>query len=222
MLIIIDEFAEIIMTGSNNFEYAIARLAALGRCVGIHLVLATQRLSIDAITVTIKNSFSSRIAFRVQSRIDSRLILDTGGAERLLGQGDMFFVPPGSVQPIRIHGSYISPSESRRLAGFIRNQGKPDYMERIANVLQEASGEFHEIGEKDEFYDEAVRLILHTGQASASYLQRKLKIGFDRASCIIDVMEMEGILGPSEGSKPREILADYRENKHVKRNSKRQ
>jgi DNA segregation ATPase FtsK/SpoIIIE, S-DNA-T family len=212
IVIIIDELAELMMVGAQDVDYAIARLAQLARAVGIHLVLATQRPSIDVITGTIKNNFSCRIAFRVPSKVDSRVILDSVGAEKLLGMGDMLFMPPNQARPIRLHCAYVSIPEIRRLVKFVREQGAPEYDERILNVIKSTGTyEWDDLGEKDENYDKAVELILHTGQASASYLQRKLKLGYARASRIIDQMEQEGILGPSEGSKAREILIDVKQ-----------
>ncbi len=212
IVIIIDELAELMMVSAQDVDYAIARLAQLARAVGIHLVLATQRPSIDVITGTIKNNFSSRIAFRVPSKVDSRVILDTIGADKLLGMGDMLFMPPNYPRLLRLHCAYVSIPEVRRLAKFVKEQRTPDYDERLVRVIKGTGPqEWTDLGEKDELYDEAVNLILHTGQASASYLQRKLKLGYARASRIIDQMEQEGILGPSEGSKPREILVDIKQ-----------
>lgn len=209
LVIIIDELAELMMIGAQEVEYSIARLAQLARAVGIHLVMATQRPSIDVITGTIKNNFSSRIAFRVPSKVDSRIIIDSAGADKLLGLGDMLFMPPNYPRLIRLHCSYISLPEITRLVRFVKQQGKPSYDEKIISVLKRpATYAEEEWGEKDELYDKALELILLTGQASASYLQRKLKLGYARAARIIDQMEHEGILGPSEGSKPREILVD--------------
>ena len=211
LVIIIDELAELMMIGAQDVEYCIARLAQLARAVGIHLVMATQRPSIDVITGTIKNNFSSRIAFRVPSKVDSRIIIDSAGAEKLLGLGDMLFMPPNYPRLIRLHSSYISLPEITRLVRFVKQQGKPSYDEKIVDVLKRpATHDEEEWGEKDVLYDKALELILLTGQASASYLQRKLKLGYARAARIIDQMEQEGILGPSEGSKPREILVDPR------------
>lgn len=211
LVIIIDELAELMMIGAQEVEYCIARLAQLARAVGIHLVMATQRPSIDVITGTIKNNFSSRIAFRVPSKIDSRIIIDTAGADKLLGLGDMLFMPPNYPRLIRLHCSYISLPEIRRLVKFIKEQGKPIYDEKIVNVLKRPFTQAEkESGEKDELFMKAVELILLTGQASASYLQRKFKLGYARAARILDQMEQEGIVGPSEGSKPREILVDHK------------
>lgn len=209
LIIIIDELAELMMIGAQEVEYCIARLAQLARAVGIHLVLATQRPSTDVITGTIKNNFSSRIAFRVPSKIDSRIIIDTSGAEKLLGRGDMLFMPPNYPRILRLHNSFISLPEVTRLIKFTKEQGKPTYDEDIAKVLKSPVRHIDSVkGDKDPIFDKAVELILLTGQASASYLQRKLKLGYARAARILDQMESEGIVGPSEGSKPREILVN--------------
>jgi S-DNA-T family DNA segregation ATPase FtsK/SpoIIIE len=209
IVIIIDELAELMMVGAQDVEYCITRLAQLARAVGIHLVMATQRPSIDVITGTIKNNFSSRIAFRVPSKIDSRIILDAAGAEKLLGLGDMLFIPPNFPRLTRLHSAFISIPEVRRLTKFVKEQGIPDYDEKIVSVLKSTSEHFSgDLGDKDELYDKAVELILGSGQASVSYLQRRMKLGYARAARIIDQMEQEGILGASEGSKPREILVD--------------
>lgn len=209
IVIIIDELAELMMIGAEEVEKCIARLAQLARAVGIHLVMATQRPSIDVITGTIKNNFSCRIAFRVPAKVDSRIIIDGPGAEKLLGQGDMLFMPPNYPRVIRLHCSFISLPEVTRLTKFVKEQGEPTYDERIVRVLKSPSGQVEQdFGEKDALYDKAVELVLLTGQASASYLQRKLKLGYARAARIIDQMEQEGIVGPSEGSKPRDILVE--------------
>ncbi len=209
IVIIIDELAELMMVGAQEVEYAIARLAQLARAVGIHLVMATQRPSIDVITGTIKNNFSSRIAFRVPSKVDSRIIIDTSGADKLLGLGDMLFMPPNYPRIIRLHCAYISIPEVTRLVKFVKEQRSPDFDTRLVKFIKSpVEQEWEDTGEKDELYEKAVELILLTGQASASYLQRKLKLGYARAARIIDQMEQEGILGHSEGSKPREILVN--------------
>ena len=209
VVIIIDELAELMMVAAQDVEYCIGRIAQLARAVGIHLVLATQRPSIDVITGTIKNNFSCRIAFHVPQMVDSRTIIDSGGAEKLLGQGDMLFIPPNFPRLIRLHCAYISMPEVRRLVKFVKEQGAPEYDERIVRVIK-ASGEhdWGDLGEKDELYDKALEIILSAGQASVSFLQRRLKLGYARAARIIDQMEQEGLLGPGEGSKPREILVD--------------
>jgi len=213
LVIIIDELAELMMIGSQEVEFCIARLAQLARAVGIHLVMATQRPSIDVITGTIKNNFSSRIAFRVPSKIDSRIILDTSGAEKLLGLGDMLFMPPNYPRLLRLHSAFISTPEISRIVKFAKGQRAPIYDEKIIRVIKGSAEDLWEdSGERDALYEKAVELVLLTGQASASYLQRKMKLGYARAARIIDQMEQEGILGPSEGSKARDILvepADY-------------
>jgi S-DNA-T family DNA segregation ATPase FtsK/SpoIIIE len=209
VVIIIDELAELMMVGAQEVEFFIGRLAQLARAVGIHLVMATQRPSIDVITGTIKNNFSCRVAFRVPSKVDSRIIIDTGGADKLLGMGDMLFLPPNFPRLIRLHCAYISIPEVRRLVKFVKSQGKPTFDERIVQAVRGGADQLWEdSGEKDDRYQEAVALILTTGQASASYLQRRLKLGYARAARIIDQMEQEGLIGASEGSKPREILVD--------------
>ncbi len=209
IVIIIDELAELMMIGAQEVEFCIARLAQLARAVGIHLVLATQRPSTDVITGTIKNNFSSRISFRVPSKIDSRIIIDTGGAEQLLGRGDMLFMPPNYPRILRLHCSFVTLPEITRLVKFVKEQREPEFDEKIVRVLKGPVGHGDdELAEKDPIFDKAVELVLHTGQASASYLQRKLKLGYARAARIIDQMEQESIVGPSEGSKPREILID--------------
>ena len=209
IIILIDELAELMMVGAKEVEYCIARISQLARAVGIHLVMATQRPSIDVITGTIKTNFSSRIAFRVPSKIDSRIILDKGGAEKLLGNGDMLFMPPNYPRLIRLHASHISLQEINRLVKFVKEQGRPEYDEKLIAVLKSPEGKTEEEAvEKDPMFEEAVELILVTGQASASYLQRKLKLGYARAARIIDQMESEGIVGQPEGSKPREILVE--------------
>ncbi|MBA7645976.1 DNA translocase SpoIIIE [subsurface metagenome] len=209
LVIIIDELSELMMIGAQGVEYCIARLAQLARAVGIHLVMATQRPSIDVITGTIKNNFSCRIGFRVPSKVDSRIIIDTSGAEKLLGMGDMLFMPPNFPRILRLHCSHISLPEITRLVKFVKEQGTPSYDTKIIRVLKSPASKFEEeFGEKDVLFEKAVELILLTGQASSSYLQRKFKLGYARAARIIDQMEQEGIVGPSEGSKPREILID--------------
>jgi S-DNA-T family DNA segregation ATPase FtsK/SpoIIIE len=209
IVIIIDELAELMMVGAQEVEFFIGRLAQLARAVGIHLVMATQRPSIDVITGTIKNNFSCRVAFRVPSKVDSRIIIDTVGADKLLGMGDMLFLPPNFPRLIRLHCSYISIPEVRRLVKHVKSQGTPTFDTRIIQVVRGGGDQvWEDTGEKDERYEEAVQLILTTGQASASYLQRRLKLGYARAARIIDQMEQEGLIGATEGSKPREILVD--------------
>jgi len=210
-VIVIDELADLMMVASAEVETAIARLAQMARAVGIHLIVATQRPSVDILTGTIKANFPCRISFATASRHDSRTILDAVGSEKLLGKGDMLFMPPGSSRTIRLHGPYVSEQETAALVRWLKKQGKP---ELDLSVLQgppgdSGNGEAAEID--DELFDEAVRLVVAERQASASFLQRRMRVGFSRAARLIDIMEREGILGPQQGSKPREVLvkADY-------------
>ena len=206
IVVVIDELADLMMVASNEVEESIARLAQMARAVGIHLILATQRPSVDVITGLIKANMPSRIAFRASSKIDSRTILDGNGAEQLLGRGDMLFLPPSTSRFIRLHGPYISEQESARLASFLRKQGKPIYDETITAEEKTATDGIEL--DKDDLYDEAARIVVHSGQASISYLQRRLRIGFSRAARLVDMMEMEGIVSPAAGGKAREVLVD--------------
>ena len=207
IVVVIDELGDLMMVAGNEVEQSIARLAQMARAVGIHLILATQRPSVDVITGLIKANLPTRIAFRVASKVDSRTILDGNGAEQLLGRGDMLLLPPASSRFIRLHGPYISEQESARLASYLRKQGKPTYDESITQdekAATEGAPEF----EKDDLYDEAARIVVQGGQASISYLQRRLRIGFSRAARLVDMMEMEGLVSPAAGGKPREVLVD--------------
>jgi S-DNA-T family DNA segregation ATPase FtsK/SpoIIIE len=209
IIVIIDELADLMMVAGKEVEESIARLAQMARAVGIHLILATQRPSVDVITGVIKANLPARIAFRVASRIDSRTILDGNGAEQLLGKGDMLYLPPASSRFVRLHGPYISEQESARLASFLRKQGKPTYN---TTVTADEKGAQEQIAfEKDDLYDEASRIVVSSGQASISYLQRRLRIGFSRAARLVDMMEMDGLVSAAAGGKPREVLVkkDY-------------
>jgi S-DNA-T family DNA segregation ATPase FtsK/SpoIIIE len=205
IVVVVDELADLMMVAGNEVEESIARLAQMARAVGIHLILATQRPSVDVITGLIKANLPSRISFRVSSKIDSRTILDGNGAEQLLGKGDMLFLPPASSQKVRLHGPYISEQESARLASFLRKQGKPVFNEEITAEDKKDGPEGIEY-EKDELYDEAARIVVQSGQVSISYLQRKMRIGFSRAARLVDMMEAEGLVSPATGGKPREVL----------------
>jgi S-DNA-T family DNA segregation ATPase FtsK/SpoIIIE len=205
IVIIIDELADLMMVSSRDVEVALTRLAQMARAAGIHLILATQRPSVDVLTGIIKANFPTRISFQVSSKIDSRTILDTGGAENLLGAGDMLYLPPGTAKIQRIHGAYISEEELSRVVDFLKKQKTPDYDESVLSAPEKednAGG----VEEHDEKYDEAVALVTETGQASISMVQRHLRIGYNRAARIIEVMEKEGVVGPSDGAKPREVL----------------
>jgi S-DNA-T family DNA segregation ATPase FtsK/SpoIIIE len=207
IVVVIDELADLMMVASNEVEESIARLAQMARAVGIHLILATQRPSVDVITGLIKANLPSRISFRVSSKIDSRTILDGNGAEQLLGKGDMLFLPPASSRCIRLHGPYISEQESARLASFLRKQGRPIFDESITAEDEKSALDGLQF-EKDDLYDEAARIVVSSGQVSISYLQRKLRIGFSRAARLVDMMEAEGLVSPGAGGKPREVLVD--------------
>ncbi len=205
IIVVIDELADLMMVARGEVEESVARLAQMARAIGIHLLLATQRPSVDVITGLIKANLPARISFRVSSKVDSRTILDGNGAEQLLGRGDMLFSPPDSSRLVRVHGPYISEQETARLAAFLRKQGKPVYDETITAEDKPADTiEF----EKDDLYDEAARLVVSTGQASISYIQRRLRVGFSRAARLVDMMEAEGIVSPAMGGKPREVLVD--------------
>jgi S-DNA-T family DNA segregation ATPase FtsK/SpoIIIE len=204
IVIFIDELADLMLVSAHEVEDSIARLAQMARAAGIHLILATQRPSVDVITGVIKANFSSRISFQVSSKVDSRIILDTYGAERLLGKGDMLFMSAGS-RIMRVHGAYVGEEEIKEVVDFIKAQGSPDYtaFETLTfKETEDAAGE-----DRDELYHQAKDLILSTGQASISYIQRRLKIGYNRAARIMEMMEEDGLVGPpGEAGKPREIL----------------
>ncbi len=211
IVIVIDELADLMMVSAHEVEESITRLAQMARAVGIHLILATQRPSVDVITGLIKANFPSRISFRVAARVDSRTILDSIGAEQLLGRGDMLFLPPGSARLTRVHGAFVTEHEIARLTSYLRKLGKPAFDESVGKP--EKSAEAVEVQDRDELFDEAVRFVVQSGQASTSMLQRRFRIGFSRAGRLVDMMERDGIIGPADGSKPREILVakDYYE-----------
>ena len=205
IVIIIDELADLMMVASRDVEVALTRLAQMARAAGIHLILATQRPSVDVLTGIIKANFPTRLTFQVSSKTDSRTIIDTNGAESLLGNGDMLFLPPGTARLQRIHGAYISEAELARVTEFLKKQQPPDYDK---SVVQAPAKEAQADGEKeyDERYDDAVALVTQAGQASISMVQRHLRIGYNRAARIIEMMEQEGIVGAQDGVKPRQVL----------------
>jgi len=207
IVVLVDELADLMMVAGNEVEESIARLAQMARAVGIHLILATQRPSVDVITGLIKANLPSRISFRVSSKTDSRTILDGNGAEQLLGRGDMLFLPPASSRCIRLHGAYISEQETARLASFLRKQGAPTFDETITADPEKAGPGGLEF-EKDDLYDDAARIVVESGQVSISYLQRKLRVGFSRAARLVDMMESEGLVSTGVNGKPREVLVD--------------
>jgi S-DNA-T family DNA segregation ATPase FtsK/SpoIIIE len=207
IVVIVDELADLMMVAGREVEESIARLAQMARAAGIHLVLATQRPSVDVITGLIKANFPARISFQVSSKIDSRTILDCNGAETLLGAGDMLFLPPGTAKMQRIHGAFVSDSEVQRVVDFLKRQGKPVYEKSILEMKATDDKAEDEDDIVDERYDDAVALVAEARQASISMIQRRLRIGYNRAARIIEKMESEGIVGPSDGtSKPREVF----------------
>jgi DNA segregation ATPase FtsK/SpoIIIE, S-DNA-T family len=210
ILLIIDELADLMMLERQNVEHSVARLAQMARAVGMHLVLATQRPSVDVITGVIKANFPARMSFRVASRVDSRTILDGMGAEHLLGKGDMLFMPPGSSRLMRVHGAYVTEQEINRVVGYWKQQAKPEYDQSFLLAPPSEDGDAAlEDGEEefnDPAYRDAARVVCDEGKASTSILQRRLRLGYGRAARILDRMQREGIIGPPDGSRPREIL----------------
>jgi DNA segregation ATPase FtsK/SpoIIIE, S-DNA-T family len=211
IVIVIDELADLMMVDTNNVEESITRLAQMARAVGIHLILATQRPSVDVITGLIKANFPARISFRVASKVDSRTILDANGAESLLGRGDMLYLPAGSARLHRMHGPFVSEEEITGVCDHWRSQAKAVYNERLLEAPKEentaaADGESAAEEVDDDLYQEAVRVVCEMGRASTSTLQRRLRIGYGRAARLIDIMEKDGIVGPADGTKPRELL----------------
>ncbi len=212
VVVIVDELADLMMVAQREVEDAIARLAFMARAAGIHLLIATQRPSVDILTGIIKANIPSRIAFAVSSQVDSRIILDTAGAERLLGKGDMLFHPVGLPKPIRVQGAYISDEEVAALVEFVRRRGEPSYE---AESVQPSAKAGEGIAEDDELFTEAATLVVQSGEASISKVQRRFRVGYARAARLIDTMEVLGIIGPYEGSKPRKVLMDEAELEEV-------
>jgi S-DNA-T family DNA segregation ATPase FtsK/SpoIIIE len=209
IVVIIDELADLMLTVQREVEDSIMRLAQMARAAGIHLIVATQRPSVDVITGLIKANLPSRISFQVSSKTDSRTILDANGAESLLGLDDMLFLPPGSSHLQRVHGCYVSEAEIKKVVEFVKKQGKPNYellAQRVKEVAEAQVAEGAE-DERDEEYERAVDLVQMNGQASTSFLQRRLRVGYNRAARMIEMMEKDGIVGPADGSKPRKVLA---------------
>lgn len=208
IVVIIDELADLMMTVQREVEDSIIRLAQMARAAGIHLIVATQRPSVDVLTGLIKTNLPTRISFKVSSKIDSRTILDGNGAETLLGMGDMLFIPPGQSHPFRVHGCYVNEAEAKRVVEFVKQQGKPDYsllVQRVQEIM-DAETTAAEEGERDELYAQAIELVKLNKQASTSFLQRRLRVGYNRAARMIEMMEEDGIIGPADGAKPREVL----------------
>lgn len=209
IVVIIDELADLMQVSAKTVEGAITRLAQLSRAVGIHLILATQRPSVDVITGVIKANFPSRISFKVASKVDSRTVLDMNGAENLLGKGDLLFIRPGEAKPVRGQCGYVTDDEVKRVIDFIKPQQQPVYNDKILTNAKAQSG--NEMAMDDELYDEALKLVLEINQASVSILQRRMRLGYTRAARLIDIMEQNGIVGPYCGSKPRDILINREE-----------
>jgi S-DNA-T family DNA segregation ATPase FtsK/SpoIIIE len=209
ILILIDELADLMMLEGRNVEESVTRLAQMARAVGMHLVLATQRPSVDVITGLIKANFPSRISFRVATRVDSRTVLDVMGAEHLLGKGDMLFLPPGSSRLIRVHGAFVTENEINRVVDFWKQQAAPEYDQSFLIAppdAEEPEPEETPAGGQDPMYEDALRIVLELGKASTSTLQRRLRLGYGRAARILDMMPRDGIIGPPDGSKPRVVL----------------
>ncbi|MCK6526701.1 DNA translocase FtsK 4TM domain-containing protein [Myxococcota bacterium] len=206
IVIIIDELADLMMVAAKDVQDSIVRLAQMARAAGIHLLLATQRPSVDVITGLIKANFPARVSFRVSSKIDSRTILDCNGAEHLLGQGDMLFLLPGKGELKRIHGAFVSDDEVKRVVTHLKAQAEPQYLDSILEAKDASEDDGDEAEELDEYYDQAVAVVAETRAASTSMLQRRLKIGYNRAARIIERMEKEGVVGPADGAKPREVF----------------
>jgi S-DNA-T family DNA segregation ATPase FtsK/SpoIIIE len=206
IVVVIDELADLMVVSARDVEESLQRLAQMARAAGIHLVLATQRPSVDVLTGVIKANFPARISFQVSSRTDSRTILDQNGAEHLLGQGDMLFLPPGTSKLQRVHGAFVSEEEVTELVRFLRTQGGPQFDETLIKAHEEAEAKATaEDSDVDEMYDRAVAIVAETRNASISYIQRRLKVGYNRAARMIEQMENEGVVGPQEGTKPREV-----------------
>jgi S-DNA-T family DNA segregation ATPase FtsK/SpoIIIE len=209
LVVVIDELADLMLVSPAEVETAIQRIAQLARAVGIHLVVATQRPSVDVITGVIKANLPARMSFQVSSKVDSRTILDTNGAEQLLGMGDMLYIPPATSKPIRIHGCKVTEMEARRVVEFLARQARPpEFAWKLLPGAPERGEEGEDEEGADELYRQAVDLVVQTRQASISMLQRRLRVGFNRAARMIERMEQEGIVSPPDGAKPREVLRE--------------
>jgi S-DNA-T family DNA segregation ATPase FtsK/SpoIIIE len=205
IVIVIDELADLLLSVGKTVERDITRLAQKARAAGIHLILATQRPSVDVLTGLIKANLPARISLQVTSRVDSRTILDSIGAERLLGAGDMLFMPPGTAKLRRLHGPFVSEGEIRKVCDFLRAQGAPDYQMEILETAAPGEADSNGAGDRDELYDEAVQIVMDTNQASISMIQRRLRIGYNRAARMVEQMEREGLVLPADGARPREV-----------------
>jgi len=206
IVVVIDELADLMVVSSKEVEEALQRLAQMARAAGIHLVLATQRPSVDVLTGVIKANFPARISFQVSSRTDSRTILDQNGADHLLGQGDMLFLPPGTSKLQRMHGAFVSEEEVAELVAYLRKQGAPDFDEELIRAEEDSEAALEHDEDVDEMFDQAVAIVAESRNASISYIQRRLKVGYNRAARMIEQMEKEGMIGPQIGTKSREIF----------------
>jgi S-DNA-T family DNA segregation ATPase FtsK/SpoIIIE len=206
IVVVIDELADLMVVSARDVEESLQRLAQMARASGIHLVLATQRPSVDVLTGVIKANFPARISFQVSSKTDSRTILDQGGAEHLLGQGDMLFLPPGTSKLQRLHGSFVSEREVAKLVEYLRSQGAPRFDDDLIRVREEGDAVEQRDEDTDEHYDLAVQIVAESRNASISYIQRRLKVGYNRAARMIEQMEREGVVGPQIGVRPREVF----------------
>ena len=207
IVLVIDELADLMLVAANEVEDSLTRLAQTARAAGIHLIVATQRPSVDVLTGLIKANFPARISYQVRSRIDSRTILDSMGADKLLGNGDMLFLPPGASTMHRVHGPFVSDREIHRIVDFLKQQQQPIYDDHILEMSNEEPENFDDIQDvADDYYDKAVEFVVKSRQASISSIQRRFRIGYNRAARIVEMMEKQGIVGPPDGIKPREIL----------------
>jgi S-DNA-T family DNA segregation ATPase FtsK/SpoIIIE len=206
IVVVIDELADLMVVCAKDVEESLQRLAQMARAAGIHLVLATQRPSVDVLTGVIKANFPARISFQVSSKIDSRTVLDQNGADQLLGSGDMLFLPPGTSKMQRLHGAFVTEGEVGNLTGFLRDQGAPCFEEDLVQLAVESEERDGSTDDVDEMYDRAVEIVAQTRNASISYVQRRLKIGYNRAARIVEYMENQGVVGPQVGTKPREVF----------------
>jgi S-DNA-T family DNA segregation ATPase FtsK/SpoIIIE len=211
IVVVIDELADLMVVASQEIENAITRLSQLSRAVGIHIILATQRPSVDVITGVIKANFPTRISFKVASKVDSRTVLDANGADKLIGRGDMLFLPPGSSKLIRAQAPLVTDEEIESIVEHIKQQRPAEYNEAILKEQKQSHTANVAANKSDEMYPEAVKVVLETKHASVSMIQRRLRLGYTRAARLIDAMEDEGIVGPYQGSKAREILVDPEE-----------
>jgi S-DNA-T family DNA segregation ATPase FtsK/SpoIIIE len=204
-VVVVDELADLMMVSAGEVQTSLVRLAQIARAVGIHLIIATQRPSVDVVTGLIKANFPTRIAFQVASKVDSRTVLDGNGAEQLLGRGDMIYVPPGANKQLRVHGAWVSDDEVKAVCEFLRTQGTAVY-EEVVLPNEAESAEGGDTEDRDDLYWDAVHLVIGQRQGSISFLQRRMRLGYPKAARFIDMMEQDRILGPGDGAKPREVL----------------